>query len=145
MRIIVQRVSSAGVSVGERLVASIGPGALALVGIGQGDEPDRIRAQASRLANLRIFADDAGKMNLSLLDTGGEVLVVSQFTLYGDTSRGRRPSFIQAADPQAAEPLVELFRTELERLGLTAKAGEFGAHMTVNLVNVGPVTVILEA
>jgi len=140
MLAVVQRVSSASVTVDGESIASIGRGLLALVGVREGDgegEADRI---ASKLAALRIFADDAGKMNLSVRDVGGEVLVVSNFTLYGDARKGNRPSFVQAARPEAAEPLVERVREALD-----AKGGRFGARMAVELVNDGPVTILLEA
>ena len=139
MRAIVQRVSSAAVTVeGERL-AAIGRGLLVLVGVRAGDDDEAADRLAAKLAALRIFEDDAGRMNLSVRDVGGDVLVVSNFTLYGDTRRGNRPSFVEAARPAAAEPLVARVR---EALG--AQGGVFGARMAVELVNDGPVTITVE-
>ena len=126
-------------------MGEIGPGLLALVGVTHDDEAANAAKLAAKLANLRIFDDEAGVMNRSLLDTGGEALVVSQFTLYGDTSRGRRPSWIAAARPEQAEPLVTAVVDELRRLGPTVATGIFRADMLVELVNDGPVTVLVEA
>ena len=140
MRAVVQRVSSASVSVEGEVVASIGRGLLVLLGVRSGDgeaEADRV---AAKLEALRVFEDDDGKMNLSVRDAGGEVLVVSNFTVYGDTRKGNRPSFVDAARPEVAEPLVERVRATLG-----AQGGRFGAHMAVELVNDGPVTVLLDA
>ena len=140
MRAVVQRVSSASVTVDGEVVASIGLGLLVLLGVRAGDgdtEADRI---AAKLEALRIFEDDDGKLNLSVRDAGGEVLVVSNFTLYGDTRKGNRPSFVDAARPEDAEPLVECVR---EALG--AEGGRFGARMAVALVNDGPVTLVIDA
>ncbi len=134
-----QRVSDASVTVDGEEVARIGPGLLVLLGVGRGDggaEADRI---ASKLLALRVFEDDAGKMNLSVRDVGGEILCVSQFTLYGDTRKGNRPSFVDAAPPEEAEALYERVRS-----ALGAKGGVFGARMAVSLVNDGPVTLMLE-
>lgn len=139
MRALVQRVSQASVTVDGEQVAAIGPGLLVLLGVRRGDgevEADRI---AVKLLALRIFEDDGGKMNLSVGDVGGELLCVSQFTLYGDSRRGNRPSFVDAAPPEQAEPLYERVR---EAVG--AQGGVFGARMTVELVNDGPVTLIVE-
>ena len=139
MRALVQRVSEASVIVGGEEVAAIGPGLLVLLGIRDGDgdaEADRL---ASKLLALRVFEDDAGKMNLSVGEVGGEVLCVSQFTLYGDVRKGNRPSFIEAAPPEEAKPLYERVRTVLG-----AQGGVFGARMAVSLVNDGPVTLLLE-
>lgn len=127
------------------VVGAIGPGLLVLVGTTHGDGPSEVGALADKLAGLRIFRDDAGKMNLSVLDTGGSVLVVSQFTLYADTRRGRRPSFVDAGDPEEARPLVEALEQALRSRGLEVASGRFGEMMEVSLVNDGPVTVILEA
>ena len=139
MRALVQRVSEASVTVDGSEVARIGPGLLVLLGVRSGDgEPEADRL-ASKLLALRVFEDDAGKMNLSVRDVGGELLCVSQFTLYGDTRKGNRPSFVDAAPPDEAEPLYERVR---EALG--AQGGVFGAHMEVALVNDGPVTLMLE-
>ena len=128
-----------------RKVASGGPGLLILVGIGREDAQDEPGRMAEKVANLRIFEDDDGKMNHSIVDVGGEVVVVSQFTLYGDTTRGRRPSWITAAAPEVADPAVERFAAALSSLGIPVQTGVFGAHMEVELVNDGPVTLVLEA
>jgi len=140
MRAVVQRVSSASVTAAGETVASIGFGLLVLLGVRAEDgeaEADRV---AAKLATLRVFEDAAGKMNLSVRDVGGEVLVVSNFTLYGDTRKGSRPSFVDAARPEAAEPLVERVRG-----ALGAQGGRFGARMAVELVNDGPVTLVIDA
>ena len=149
MRILVQRVSRAEVRVrGDdgpaRLSGQIGRGLLALVGFTEGDGESQLQWLAERLLGLRIFPDDAGKMNLSVTDIGGSVLVVSQFTLYGDASRGRRPSFVAAARPETAIPLYERFVAILRDRGAPVETGEFGAMMAVELVNDGPVTLWLE-
>jgi D-tyrosyl-tRNA(Tyr) deacylase len=144
MRSVVQRVTSASVTVGGQVVGAIGPGLLALVGVTHDDGPDEAVRLAGKLAHLRVLDDDAGVMNRSVLDTGGAVLVVSQFTLYGDTSHGRRPSWIAAARPEQAEPLVTAVVDELRRLGVPVETGRFRAEMLVSLVNDGPVTVTLE-
>ncbi|RIK46132.1 MAG: D-tyrosyl-tRNA(Tyr) deacylase [Chloroflexi bacterium] len=141
MRCLVQRVRSAAVHVEGEPIAEIGRGLLLLVGATHTDTQDDAEFVASKVANLRIFADAEGKMNRSALDTGAEVLVVSQFTLYGDIRKGRRPSFIASAPPEVAAPLVELVATALERLGLRVARGRFGAEMAVSLVNDGPVTI----
>ena len=145
MRIVIQRVSRARVSVGDRDVAAIGPGFLALVGAAEGDGPDDVRYLAEKLANLRIMPDADGRMNRSVLDTAGAVLVVSQFTLIAETRKGRRPSFTGAAAPEIAEPLVQDFCDSLRALGISVDSGEFGAAMDVELVNEGPVTIILDS
>ena len=144
MRAVVQRVRHASVTVDGTVVGAIGEGLLALVGVTHDDDEAKATKLAAKIANLRVFDDDAGAMNRSLLDTGGEALVVSQFTLYGDTSRGRRPSWIAAARPEQAEPLVDAVVVELRRLGVPVATGRFGAHMDVELVNDGPVTVLVE-
>ncbi len=144
MRAVVQRVSSAAVDTGRERVAEIGPGLLILVAATHGDSVADAKLLANKAANLRIFADDAGKMNLSVLDCGHEVIVVSQFTLYGDIRKGRRPSFIAAAAPDIAAPLVELLANELRSLGLRVRTGRFGADMAVSLVNDGPVTIWID-
>ena len=145
MRAVVQRVRRASVHVDGELVGAIGPGLLALVGVTHDDTSAQAVRLAERLRHLRVLDDEAGVMNRSVADTGAEVLVVSQFTLYGDTSRGRRPSWIAAARPEQAEPLVQAVIDELRRLGTTVATGRFRADMAVELVNDGPVTVILDA
>ena len=144
MRIVLQRVSQARVSVGDQAIAQIGPGLVLLVGVAPDDQPEQARYLAEKIAHLRIFEDQEGKMNRSLLDVGGEAIVVSQFTLYGNTRKGRRPSFTGAAQPEIARPLVDQFADYLSRLGVTTQSGEFGAHMLVEIANDGPVTIILE-
>ena len=145
MRIVLQRVSEASVTVNNDVVGAIGNGLVLLVGIGPEDSEDQAKALAEKCALLRIFEDDQGKMNLSLLDVGGEILAVSQFTLYGDTRKGRRPSFTGAAPPDIAEPLFDRFVDMLRQMGITVATGQFGARMRVNIINDGPVTFILEA
>jgi D-tyrosyl-tRNA(Tyr) deacylase len=144
MRAVVQRVSRASVEVDGARVGEIGAGLLALVGVTHDDGPDEANKLAGKIAHLRVFDDEAGVMNRSALEVGGEVLVVSQFTLYGDTVKGRRPSWIAAARPEHAEPLVSAVVAELEALGLAVATGRFRAEMAVELVNDGPVTVLLE-
>jgi D-aminoacyl-tRNA deacylase len=144
VRSVVQRVRQASVTVDGETVGAIGPGLLALVGVTHDDDPAAAAKLAGKIAHLRVVDDDAGVMNRSVLDAGGEVLVVSQFTLYGDTSRGRRPSWIAAARPEHAEPLVEAVVDELRRLGLTVATGRFRTDMQVALVNDGPVTILVE-
>lgn len=144
MRAVIQRVSRASVSVDGRVTGSIGTGLLVLLGIASGDGPEHVAWMADKVAGLRVFPDDQGKMNRDLAAVGGRVLVVSQFTLYGDISRGRRPSFIGAAPPETAIPLYEAFVTALRERGVGVETGEFGAMMQVELVNDGPVTLILE-
>jgi D-tyrosyl-tRNA(Tyr) deacylase len=145
MRAVVQRVSSASVDIAGDRVAEIGPGLLILVGATHGDTDTEAKLLATKAANLRIFADEAGKMNLSALDLSREVIVVSQFTLYGDIRKGRRPSFIDAAAPEVAAPLVDRFVDELRALGLSVGTGRFGAEMAVSLVNDGPVTIWMDS
>jgi D-aminoacyl-tRNA deacylase len=157
MRALVQRVTQAAVEIDGHVVGEIEAGLLVFVGVGRDDlEPPRkehgpapgaARAAvlADKVANLRIFSDAEGKSNLSLLDIGGAALVISQFTLYADCRRGRRPSFSDAADPAPAEALVEGFRAGLERLGVSTASGRFGARMTVTLVNDGPYTIMLDS
>ena len=145
MRVIVQRVSRASVSVEGGTVASIGRGLLLLVGAAEGDVEEEALRLAVKCAELRIFSDAEGKFNLSLLDAGGEALVVSQFTLLADTRRGRRPSFVGAAPPEVAEPLVEAFARAMREAGVPTQTGRFGAKMTVKLVNEGPVTIVLDS
>ncbi len=144
MRIVVQRVRRGSVSVEGQLIAQIHQGVVLLVGIGMQDSEEKARFLAEKVAHLRIFEDQHGKMNCSLLDVGGEALVVSQFTLYADTRKGRRPSFTDAALPDQAKPLVECFAQHLQRLGVPTQSGQFGAHMLVTIENDGPVTILLE-
>lgn len=145
MRAVVQRVSAASVTVDGAVVGQIARGLLILLGVGQGDTRAEAVLLAEKIANLRIFADDAGRFNRSALDIGGAALVVSQFTLYADTRRGRRPSFTDAALPDVAAPLVEMFAAELRARGLAVEQGVFGAHMDVMLHNDGPVTIVLDS
>lgn len=144
MRAVVQRVSSASVTIDGMVVGAIDGGLLVLVGAGQGDGVAEAETLARKIAELRIFNDREGKFNRSLLDTGGAALVVSQFTLYADTRKGRRPGFTDAAPPDVASPLVDAVAAELRRLGVAVATGRFGAHMHVSLVNDGPVTIILD-
>src|SRR6478735_10280613 len=145
MRAVLQRVSRASVTIDGEIVGSIGRGLLVLLGITHTDTPDDARWLAEKTVGLRIFNDAEGKMNLGLTDVGGSVLVVSQFTLYGDAQKGRRPSFIAAARPEQAIPLYEAFVNGIKALGVPVETGRFGATMQVELVNDGPVTLILEA
>ncbi|HEX9891552.1 MAG TPA: D-aminoacyl-tRNA deacylase [Actinomycetota bacterium] len=145
MRVLVQRVARSEVRVRGEVVASGGAGFLVLVGVGLGDGPDQARKLAAKLYHLRVFEDQGGKMNLALPDVGGEVVVVPQFTLYGDTSAGRRPSWVKAAPPDRAEEMVEAFASALEALGAVVHRSAFREHMEVQLVNDGPVTLLLEA
>jgi D-tyrosyl-tRNA(Tyr) deacylase len=145
MRLLIQRASRASVTVDGRSVSSIGPGLVILVGVGHGDAAEQVDPLADKVAGLRIFRDADGKTNRSVVDVGGAALVISQFTLYADTSKGRRPSFIRAADPGVAETLVEAFARAVEARGIQVGRGVFGAEMEVELVNDGPFTVWLEA
>lgn len=144
MRALVQRVRSGAVSVAGEDIARIGRGLVILLGIGPGDAEAQAGYLAEKIATLRIFEDVQGKMNLSLLDVGGEAIVVSQFTLYADTERGRRPSFVNAAAPELAEPLVVRFVELLQAQGVPVQTGRFGAEMQVEIHNDGPVTIWLE-
>lgn len=144
MRVVLQRVQRAGVTVEGRSVGRIERGYCVLVGFRQEDTLEAVRWMADKVAGLRLFADHEEKMNLSLAEVGGAVLVVSQFTLYGDASRGRRPAFVEAARPEVARPLYEAFLNALRDLRVPVAAGEFGAMMAVDLVNDGPVTLLLE-
>ena len=144
MRVVVQRVSRASVTIGGSVSGAIDRGLLVLVGFTTGDGPAEVDWMAQKLVDLRIFGDDAGKMNRSVEDVGGGVLVVSQFTLYGDVSKGRRPSFIHAADPSEAVPLYEAFVAAVRARDVPVETGEFGAMMDVELVNDGPVTLVIE-
>jgi D-tyrosyl-tRNA(Tyr) deacylase len=142
---VIQRVSRAAVAVDGQVVAEIGAGLLVLVGVAKGDGPADIDFTASKIRDLRIFADDDGRMNRSVVDTGGAVLVVSQFTLLGDVRRGRRPGFDAAAPPDAARAAYEALLDRLRQCGLPVEAGVFRAHMDVELVNDGPVTMLLDS
>lgn len=144
MRVVIQRVSQGSVTVEDRITASIGRGLVVLLGIGPLDDERCVFELAEKTANLRIFEDSQGKMNLSCLDVGGEMIIVSQFTLYADTRRGRRPSFIGAAKPELAEPLCDLFASTLREMGIPTQTGLFGEHMVVDIRNDGPVTILLE-
>jgi len=144
VRALVQRVTSARVTVDGSVVGEIGSGLCVLVGVTHADDPAAARKLAAKVANLRVFDDEGGFMNRSLLETAGAALVVSQFTLYGDTARGRRPSWVAAARPEQAEPLVDEFAGELAALGVPVATGRFRAEMQVALVNDGPVTLLLE-
>ncbi len=144
MKVVVQRCKEASVTVEGQVTGAVGPGLMLLVGITHEDTEEDARVAAEKIANLRIFEDDGGKMNLSVLETGGAVLSVSQFTLYGDCRKGRRPNFMAAARPEQAEPLYERFNALLREQGLQVETGVFGAMMDVGLVNDGPVTLIIE-
>lgn len=144
MRLVIQRVRRGSVSVEGKPIAQIRQGLVILVGVGQQDNENIARFLAEKTAHLRIFEDQDGKMNRSLLDIGGEALVVSQFTLYADTRKGRRPSFTEAALPEQAKPLVDCFADHLQSLGVPTQSGQFGAHMLVSIENDGPVTILLE-
>jgi D-aminoacyl-tRNA deacylase len=145
MRALIQRVANASVTVDNTIVGRIDAGLLILLGIGQGDSEQQIKPLVDKIVHLRIFEDSEGKMNLSLLDVHGSALVVSQFTLYADMRRGRRPSFTNAAPPAIAQPLFERFKSELAAYNLTIASGVFGAHMAVQLLNDGPVTLWLDS
>ncbi len=145
MRVVLQRVLRATVSVDGEVVGAIGAGLVALVGVAAGDTPERAERLAEKTADLRIFADEAGRFNLSLAESGGRALVVSQFTLLADARKGRRPSFTAAAPPDEAEPLVEGYATALAGHGIGIARGRFGAHMLLLLENDGPVTIILDS
>lgn len=144
MRALLQRVSTASVTVDDKIISRIEKGLVVLLGIGHGDGEEQTTFLAEKVANLRIFEDEAGKTNLSLLDVKGEAIVVSQFTLYADSRKGRRPSFTDAALPEVAEPLVSRFADLLRGHGVPTQTGQFGAHMLVEIHNDGPVTIWLE-
>ena len=144
MRALLQRVSKANVTVQGQTISAIGKGLLILLGVGHGDGEEQAKFLAEKIANLRVFEDEQGKTNLSILDVKGEAIVVSQFTLYADTRKGRRPSFIDAALPDVAEPLVTRFAELLRGHGVPTQTGKFGAHMEVEIHNDGPVTIWLE-
>lgn len=145
MRAVVQRVSEASVTVDARVVGKIGRGLLVLLGVSETDTEKDAAYLAEKVVGLRCFADDASKFNLSVAEVGGSVLAVSQFTLYGDCRKGRRPSFTEAARPEKAVPLYEAFLRLLEERGIPVERGEFGAHMDVQLINDGPVTLLLDS
>jgi D-tyrosyl-tRNA(Tyr) deacylase len=142
---IILRVSDARVRIGEEIVGEIGPGLLVLLGVAKSDTGEQARWLADKIVSLRIFNDDEGKMNRDVAEIGGGILVVSQFTLYGDCSKGRRPSFIDAAPPETAIPLYEAFINGIKAYGIPTATGRFGAMMQVELINDGPVTLILES
>lgn len=144
MRAVVQRVTHGKVSVDGRTVAEIGPGLVILLGIGPADDEEKARLLARKIAMLRIFGDEQGKMNRSCIDIGGQAIVVSQFTLYADTRRGNRPSFVEAAPPDLARPLCDRFVQFLAEAGVSTQQGEFGADMQVQIENDGPVTIVFE-
>ena len=145
MRAVVQRVKSASVTVGGELISEIGSGLLIFLGVSKNDQREDINYLTQKVANLRIFRDEEGKMNKSLLDIGGSALIVSQFTLYGDCRKGRRPSFIEASPPEKANKLYEEFIYMLKELGVNGKGGKFQAMMDVQLINDGPVTMLLDS
>lgn len=144
MRAVLQRVRNGRVSVAGRVIAEIGPGVVILLGVGPQDGEEQAQYLAEKIATLRIFEDEQGKINRSLLEVGGAAIVVSQFTLYADTRKGRRPSFTDAAPPEIARPLVERFADLLRSQGVPTQTGEFGAHMLVEIANDGPVTIWME-
>ena len=145
MRLVIQRMSRASVSVDGDVVGAVGPGLLVLVGVREGDDDATAQRLAAKTAELRIFADGEGRFNRSVLESQREVLVVPQFTLYGDVRKGRRPSFNDAARPEVAEPLVEAYASALEAMALRVARGQFGAHMVVESVNDGPVTILIDS
>lgn len=144
MRALLQRVKESHVAIDGKVVSSVGKGLLVLLGVTHGDTEEGCRSLVNKITNLRIFEDEAGKMNLSLLDIKGSALVVSQFTLYADCRKGRRPSFTDAASPEKAKALYDSFIQEFQKTGLSVKTGEFQARMDVSLVNSGPVTIMLD-
>jgi D-tyrosyl-tRNA(Tyr) deacylase len=144
MRVVLQRVSRGSVTVENRTIAEIGLGLVILLGVGPDDGDDQIDTLVNKIANLRIFADEQGKINRSILEVGGGAIVVSQFTLYADTRKGRRPSFTDAAPPEVASLLVDRFAKRLNQAGVPTQKGEFGVHMQVEIHNDGPVTIWME-
>ena len=144
MRAVIQRVTKGQVTIDARVTASIGSGFVILLGVEKTDNPEKADTLARKISNLRVFSDKAGKMNLSILDIQGKAIVVSQFTLMADTRKGNRPSFIDAAPPEIASPLVDYFIETLKKLGIETQSGEFGADMLVEIHNDGPVTILLE-
>ncbi len=145
MKVVLQRVQSSSVVIDGKTVGEIGKGLMLLVGITHDDTEKDVKYLVDKLIHLRIFEDEEGKMNLSLIDVGGQILSISQFTLYGDTRKGRRPGFSEAARPEVASKLYDLFNQEIAHLGVHVETGEFGADMAVSLVNDGPVTLIVES
>jgi len=145
MRAVIQRVKSASVKVNDNVIGSIAQGILLLLGIEDSDEEKDLEYMCDKVPNLRIFEDENGKMNKSLLDVGGSILVISQFTLLGDARKGRRPSFIAAAQPDKAIPMYEKYITEMKKKNIFTQSGEFGADMKVELINDGPVTILLDS
>ncbi|MXW22608.1 MAG: D-tyrosyl-tRNA(Tyr) deacylase [Candidatus Dadabacteria bacterium] len=145
MRAVIQRVTEASVSVDGKVVGRIGPGMVVLLGVGENDSEKEVAYVAEKISGLRIFEDSSGRMNLSIEDTGGEILAISQFTLYGDTRKGRRPSYVRAAGGDSARRFYELFITKLTERGIPVETGVFGAHMDVSMVNCGPVTLLVDS
>ncbi len=145
MRAVIQRVKKSAVKVRDEVVASIGKGFLVFVAVKEGDKAEDANYLAQKITDLRVFEDEAGKFNYSLAQVGGEVLLVSQFTLYGDCRKGRRPSFHHSAPPAQAKPLINLLGEEIEKRGLKVEMGEFGARMLVEIENDGPVTLLLDS
>lgn len=145
MRAVIQKVSKSRVEVDEKIVGEIGVGYMVLLGVSETDTDQDAFYIADKIMGLRIFEDDEGKLNRSILETGGSILLVSQFTLYGDAKKGRRPSFIRAAGKEKATSLLETVRRKIENAGLQVETGEFGAHMMVSLINDGPVTILLDS
>lgn len=144
MRALVQRISSARVRVGDEIISEVGPGLLVFLGVGRNDGEAQLGQLAEKIVHLRIFEDEEGKMNRSVQEVGGELLVVSQFTLYADCRKGRRPNFLEAAPPEAGHALYEQFVAVLREKGMKVATGRFGAHMSVELTNHGPVTIMLD-
>lgn len=145
MRALIQRVKRSDVRIGDDVVGSIDHGMTLLIGVGDADTPDDAALIARKVATLRIFGDEAGKINRSIIDVGGAILAVSQFTLYADCRKGRRPSFVHAAAPEIAEPLVRQVVTYLQSVGILVETGRFGAEMIVTIVNDGPLTILLDS
>jgi D-tyrosyl-tRNA(Tyr) deacylase len=144
MKVVLQRVSQGRVSVGGEKIAEINQGLVILLGVGPDDTREGAQSLAKKIVHLRIFPDDQGKMNLSLLDIGGSALVVPQFTLFADTTRGHRPSFVKAAPPEIAKPMAAFFSSCIKDLGVPTSEGQFGAHMLVEILNDGPVTIVID-
>ncbi len=145
MKAVIQRVSQASVKINKKVTSQIGPGFLVFLGVGENDTEKDVNYLVKKIVNLRIMADSQDKMNLSPKDTNGELLIISQFTLYGDTKKGNRPSFIQAASPKKAKKLYQLFIKKAKQQGLKVKSGQFAAMMDIALINSGPVTIIIDS